>query len=53
MEILEKASLVVDEDGIIADIGKEPDFSQKYVQTKFVVDIDATGKSVVPGFLYE
>jgi len=49
--IIEKGTIIVGTDGMIVDVGTEEELSAKYKDSTFDKDIDATGKSVVPGFV--
>ncbi|EGG25124.1 imidazolonepropionase [Cavenderia fasciculata] len=51
VEIIENGSLIVDEKGVIVDVGKEQDIGPKYRDAEFERVIDASGKSVIPGFV--
>ena len=43
-------SLVVDEQGKILDMGDDATVREKYKETSFEREIDATGKCIIPGF---
>jgi len=49
--IYENGSIVVDNDGKIADVGKTEDITNKYPEELFSSVYDASGKSVIPGFV--
>jgi imidazolonepropionase len=49
--IIENGTMIVNKDGLIADIGPAPVLREKYKDCSFEVDIDCTGKSVVPGLI--
>jgi len=48
--LLENASAVVSHDGKIVDLGPTNEITTKYADKTFEKVIDATGKSVLPGF---
>jgi imidazolonepropionase len=48
--LIPNGTIVVNmESGLIEAVGPEQELSEKYATTNFTVDIDATGKSVLPG----
>jgi imidazolonepropionase-like amidohydrolase len=49
IEIIQNGTVIVDDNGVIVDIGRDDILNQKYEKAVFIEDIDATGKSVVPG----
>lgn len=49
IEVIENGTIIVDKNGIIVDVGKDSELSTKYSNAQFKLDLDATGKSVVPG----
>lgn len=49
IEILEKASVVVNQQGIIEDVYQPEKDGEKYQPEDFESDMDCTGKSIVPG----
>eukprot|EP01028_Stygiella_incarcerata_P007645 TRINITY_DN317_c0_g2_i1.p1 TRINITY_DN317_c0_g2~~TRINITY_DN317_c0_g2_i1.p1 ORF type:complete len:460 (-),score=121.89 TRINITY_DN317_c0_g2_i1:800-2065(-) len=49
--LLENGTIIVDETGCISDIGSDKEMKEKYVGCTFDADIDADGKSVLPGFV--
>jgi imidazolonepropionase len=51
IHIIQNGTIIVNSDGIIEDVGLEQELSKKYENVKFEVDIDATGKSILPGFV--
>lgn len=51
MEIIENGTVIVNHDGFIVDVGKDSELASKYATSTFQTDMDATGKSVVPGIL--
>jgi imidazolonepropionase len=51
IEIIKNGTLIIDNDGLISDIGTEDILSNKYQGAKFDLDVDATGKSVIPGLV--
>jgi imidazolonepropionase len=51
VEIIDNASMVIDNDGKIVEIDKHTVISDKYSERDFENVIDATGKSVIPGLI--
>eukprot|EP00033_Pygsuia_biforma_P002543 GCRY01002814.1.p1 GENE.GCRY01002814.1~~GCRY01002814.1.p1 ORF type:complete len:451 (+),score=44.99 GCRY01002814.1:80-1354(+) len=51
VEIIENGAIVVDTNGIIEAVGKTSDILEQYKSVSFDKDIDATGKSVIPGLV--
>ena len=50
IDVLENGSVVFDvETGLITDVGDSKTLDTKYRDAKFSVDIDATGKCILPG----
>ncbi|PRP86997.1 hypothetical protein PROFUN_04979 [Planoprotostelium fungivorum] len=49
--LIENATVIVGSDGTIIDVGPEEVLSNKYKDFTFETDIDATGKSIIPGFV--
>lgn len=52
VEIIENGSIIVGQDGNIVAVGREEELSKTYATATFDVDIDATGKVVLPGMLH-
>jgi imidazolonepropionase-like amidohydrolase len=51
VEIIENGSVVFNEAGTIVAIGPADVVNAQYMETMFDLDLDCTGKSVVPGSL--
>lgn len=51
VEIIEGGMMVIGQDGRIVAVGKTTDLESQYKEDSFDNVIDATGKSVVPGFV--
>jgi len=49
IHIIDEGTIVVNNKGLIEAIGPEKDFNQRFANATFDVDIDATGKVVLPG----
>ena len=49
--IIKNGSLIIDGDGRIVDVGPTAELDEKYKSCKFELEIDATGKSVIPGLV--
>lgn len=50
IEIIKNGSMVIDSKGIIEWVGNHEECEKKYKDEEFNLDIDATDKSVIPGF---
>lgn len=51
LEVLHNATVIVGTDGRITDVGPEEELGPKYADAHFDVDVDATGKSIIPGLV--
>eukprot|EP01132_Coremiostelium_polycephalum_P009148 gene9148-11214_t len=51
VEIIENGTMIIDNEGKIADIGKDSEIGDKYKDKSFENIIDCQGKSVLPGFV--
>ncbi|KAM9999872.1 hypothetical protein ACTFIZ_008336 [Dictyostelium cf. discoideum] len=51
IEIIENGTMIIDENGIIFDIGTFKEMEEKYKDKSFEKVLDCTGKSVLPGFV--
>ncbi|KAM7454929.1 hypothetical protein BLSTO_04313 [Blastocystis sp. subtype 1] len=49
--VLNDASIIVDNDGIIAAVGPSSEISEKFKDATFEKEIDATGRCVIPGLV--
>lgn len=50
--MLDNATIIVGDDGKIADLGPAEVMAAKYANTKFENDVDGTGKCVMPGVYF-
>ena len=53
VDIIPNGCIIIGHDGLIAAIGTTVQLSSQFRDAVFQNDIDGTGKSVVPGVLYE
>eukprot|EP01119_Soliformovum_irregulare_P016125 TRINITY_DN4631_c0_g2_i1.p1 TRINITY_DN4631_c0_g2~~TRINITY_DN4631_c0_g2_i1.p1 ORF type:complete len:455 (-),score=81.33 TRINITY_DN4631_c0_g2_i1:12-1301(-) len=51
VEIIENGTVIVNQEGLIIDVGTDEELSNQYANKRFLSDVDATGMSVVPGFV--
>jgi len=51
LDIIQNGGIVVNNSGTIEAIGPEADIQARYASATFKREIDATGKSIVPGFV--
>jgi imidazolonepropionase len=49
--IIKNGSIIINDDGRIVDVGSTNELDAKYQDATFELDIDATGKSVIPGLV--
>jgi len=49
IHIIDEGTVVVNNKGLIEAVGPEKDLNQRFANATFDVDIDATGKVVLPG----
>jgi hypothetical protein len=49
VEVIENGTIIVDQEGNIAAVGTEAELSEAFRSATFDIDIDATGKVVLPG----
>jgi imidazolonepropionase len=48
---ISNGTIIVNHQGVIEDVGTNEEMDMKYSSAKFDQEIDATGKSIVPGFV--
>ncbi len=48
---IQNGTIIVNQQGFIEDVGTNEEMNQKYANAIFDQEIDATGKSIVPGFV--
>lgn len=51
IEIITNGTLIIGNDGLIVDVGSTSDLDQKYQGSVFELDLDGTGKSIIPGLV--
>eukprot|EP01133_Synstelium_polycarpum_P019968 gene19968-23929_t len=51
VEIIENGSLIVDNSGIIVDVGTETEIMERHANDSYDEVIDCTGRAVLPGFV--
>jgi len=49
--IVQNGSIIVNHEGLIEAVGPAADLEAKYANYSFEIEIDGTGKSIVPGFV--